>query len=215
MNVIRSWTLLATAIAVAALTASELSAQGVRPRTTGAASGAGGAGGTAAASPVRIRQFTGNGPRGLVKVPDIFPRGRAPGREWAEMQVVFDSEPDWIDELVLVYYALLHDKATGEFTFLKGQVTNVDVARGRNHLSSAYIRPNTLARYGDVVAVAVEVLSGGDVVATQTEGKLPKAQPLPADWWKTTKLVPKEGLVLAKPLTPFAYVSYDDYEAVK
>ncbi len=220
MNGFRSWSFLAAAVVVAALTAPDSPAQTVRTRTAGAAGGgaAGGAnagGGTAAAGIVRIRQFTGNGPRGLAKLPEIFPRGRAPARDWAEMIVMFDSEPEWIDELVLVYYALLHDRATGEFTFLKGQVTHVDVARGRNHMSSAYIRPSTLARYGDVVAVAVEVLSGGDVVAAQSEGKLPKGQPLPSDWWKTTKLVPKEGMVLSKAQTPFAYVSYDDYEAVK
>lgn len=148
-------------------------------------------------------------------MPDLFPRGRAPARDWAEMQVVFDSEPEWLDELVFVYYALLRDRASGEFTFLKGQVTCVDVARGRSHMSSAYIRPNTLARYGEVVASAVEILSGGDVVATQSEGKLPHNQALPVDWWKNSKLVPKDGLVLPKSLTPFAYVSYDDYEAVK
>ena len=218
MNGFRSWTLFAAVAAVAALVAQNSSAQAARPRSAGAMGAAGGvnaAGGTASAGIVRIRQFTGNGPRGLIKIPDVFPRGRTPARDWAEMQVLFDSESEWIDELVFVYYALLHDRATGEFTFLKGQVTHVDVARGAKHMSSAYIRPNTLARYGEVVAVAVEVLAGGDVVAAQSEGKLPKAQPLPADWWKTTKLVPKEGLVLAKPQTPFAYVGYDDYEAVK
>ena len=212
MNGIRSWTLVAAAVAVAALTAPDSPAQAVRAKPAGAA---GGAGAATAAGTIRIRQFTGSGPRGLAKFPDFYPRGRSPSRDWGEMQVTFDSEPEWLDELVFVYYALLRDRATGEFTFLKGQVTCVDVARGRNHLCSAYIRPSTLARYGDVVASAVEILSGGEVAATQSEGKLPHNQALPVDWWKNSKLVPKEGLVLSKSLTPFAYVSYDDYEAVK
>jgi hypothetical protein len=173
------------------------------------------ASGPAFSGPVRIRQFTGFGPRAMVKTPDIFGRGRTPARDWVELQVTFDSEPEWMEEVTFQYYALLFDRVTGEYTFLRGLVLHVDVARGKNHMSTAYIRPNTLARFGEVVAVAVEVLYKGEVVATQSDGKLPKSQPLPLDWWKNPKLVIKDGLILTKAQTPFAYVSYDDYEAVK
>jgi hypothetical protein len=211
MNRTQSWIVASAALAFAAFGVSEAQAQAAmqRPAPTRTASGA------AFTGPVRIRQFTGHGPRALVKIPDVFGRGRAAARDWAEMQVVFDSEPEWMDEVTLQYYALLYDRTAGEYTILKGLVLHVDVARGKNHMSSAYIRPNTLARYGEVVAVAVEVLYKGEVVATQSEGKLAKSQPLPVDWWKNPKLVVKDGLVLTKAQTPFAYVSYDDYEAVK
>jgi hypothetical protein len=210
MNRTQSWIVIAAAIALTAIGSLESRAQAARQRPVA----------TRPASetfngPVRIRQFTGYGPRALIKIPDIFGRGRAAARDWVEMQVVFDSEPEWMDEVTFQYYALLHDRTTGDYTFLKGLVLNIDVARGKNHMSSAYIRPNTVARYGEVVAVAVEVLYKGEVVGAQSDGKLPKAQPLPVDWWKNPKLVAKDGLILAKPQTPFAYVSYDDYEAVK
>lgn len=212
MNRTQTWMPMVVAMATVALLATDSQAQGARARPEAYRPAPVGG---AAAGPVRIRQFTGIGPRSLVKIPDVFPRGRAPARDWAEMQVVFDSEPEWLDEVSFQYYALLFDRATGEYSFLKGQVLHVDVARGKNHMSSAYIRPNTLARLGDVVAVAVEVLIKGEVVAVQSEGKLPRSQPLPADWWKNPKLIPKDGLLLSKPQTPFAYASYDDYEAVK
>ena len=213
MNGIRLWTLVVAAGAVAAMTVPDVLAQAVHAKAAGAAPG------VATAGSVRIRShaLTGDGPRGLVKFPSVFVPGRTPAKDWAELQVTFDTDPEWIDELVFVYYALLYNKTTAEYTFLKGQVTCVDVARGRNHQSAVYIRPNTLAHYGDVCAVAVEVLSGGDVVASQSEGKLPKGLPLPAEWWKNAKSLPpaKEGLLFPKSQTPYAYMMYDDYEAVK
>lgn len=211
MNRTQSWIVMAVAAAFVAFGVSESQAQAAlkRPAAVRAETG------TAGTGPVRIRQFTGQGPRALIKIPDVFGRGRAAARDWVELQVVFDSEPEWMDEVTFQYYALLYDRVTGDYTFLRGLVLHVDVAKGKNHMSSAYIRPNTLARFGEVVAVAVEVLYKGEVVATQSEGKLPKSQTLPVDWWKNPKLVVKDGLILTKTQSPFAYVSYDDYEAVK
>lgn len=213
MNRMQSPALLAAVAALATVMVSDVMAQATRLRSETARAQP--AGGAAASGVIRIREFTGFGPRALLKMPNIFPTGRTPARDWNEIRVVFDSEPEWIDELSFQYYALLHDKVTGEFSFLKGMVTHVDIERGKNHLCSAYIRPNTLARLGDVVAVAVEVLSKGESIATQSEGRLPRNQALPADWWKNAKLVPKEGLILNKSQTPFEYVNYDDYEALK
>lgn len=211
MNRTHSWIVMAVTAAVTAVGVAESRAQAAmqRPAATRPAYG------PTFTGPVRIRQFTGFGPRALIKTPDLFGRGRTPARDWVELSVTFDSEPEWMDEVAFQYYALLFDRVTGEYTFAKGLVQHVDVARGKNHLSTAYIRPNTLARFGEVVAVAVEVLYKGEVVATQSDGKLPKGQPLPVDWWKNPKLVIKDGLILTKAQTPFAYVSYDDYEAVK
>jgi len=167
---------------------------------------------------VRIRDLTGAGPRGLLRSPEFtvsVSRGRVPARDWAEILVTFDSEPEWIDELSVQYYALLYSRLTKEYTLLKGIVSHTDVARGRAHLSAGYVRPNTLLRYGDVVAVAVEMLSKGEVVGTQTEGKLPDRQALPVEWWKNAKIVPKDGYILNRTQTPFACINYDDYEVTK
>jgi hypothetical protein len=168
---------------------------------------------------VRIRELTGVGPRGLVRTPEFtssVSRGRTPAKEWAELAIQFDTQPDWIDELTVQYYALLYAHKTKEYTFLKGVVTHMDVAKGRGHLSAAYIRPSTLQRYGDVVAVAVETLAKGEVVASESQaGKLPDQQVLQGEWWKTIKLVPKDGCILSRAQTPFALVNYDDYEVIK
>lgn len=171
---------------------------------------------------LRIRALTGDGQRGLIRTPEYnttLSRGRNAAREWAELAVTFDSEPDWIDELTFQYYALLYDKSSADpertFALLKGTVTVLDVARGRNHVAAAYIRPSTLARRGQVVVVAVEIVHKGDVVATVSEGKLPKGQALPPEWWKALKLAPVDGLIMTRSQTPFAFVNYDDYEVSK
>jgi hypothetical protein len=173
-------------------------------------SGLSGAGGV-----VRIRQLTGVGPRALMKSPDSSGNRHGISREWVELGIQFDSEPDWLDEMSVQFFVLLKSRDTAEFTLLKGTVNYVDVVRGRGHLGCAYVRPAALIRYGDVMGVAVEITTKGEVVASLSEGKLSPGKPLPQDWWKNEKLVPKEGYVVDKSKTPFALVNFDDYEALK
>ncbi len=176
----------------------------------------------AAAAPtegiLRVRELTGFGPRALVRTPEYSSsssRGRSEAKNWNEITVTFDTDPEWIDEITFQFYALLHERTTAEYTLLKGAVTVLDVARGRNHLVAAYVRPATMARRGTVVAVAAEVIVKGEVVKTVSEGRLPKGQALEAEWWKKIKLVPVDGLILSRSQTPFAYINYDDYETSK
>ena len=39
--------------------------------------------------------------------------------------------------------------------------------------------------------------------------------PMPDEWWKNPKLGVKDGYIVNRALTPFAYYSYDDYEPGK
>ena len=96
---------------------------------------------------LRIHQLTGYGPRSLMRSPDSSGSGTRSrnAREWVEMTVQFDTDPEWLDEVTFTYYALLKSRATGDYTLLKGVVTYVDVARGRAHQGVAYIRPAALA----------------------------------------------------------------------
>lgn len=163
---------------------------------------------------LKVRDLTGYGPRALVKSPDSGASRRAVSREWAELSLQYDTEPEWLDEVVFQFYVLLRNKTTTDFTLLQGTVSYVDVARGAKHMGVAYVRPAALARYGDIVGVAVEAKVKGEVVNAFSEGRLP-SKPLPQDWWKTPNLIPKDGYILEKAKTPFALVNYDDYEATK
>jgi len=204
-------------LAVGLLTLGVAAAMGqvTRPRSPVAPGGALGAG---QAPVIRIRDLTGVGPRALVRTAEYstsVSRGRTAARMWAEISVVYDSEPEWIDELTFQYYVLVYDKSKDEHSLFKGVVTYVDVARGKGHISPMYLRPSTLARYGDVVGVAVEVLHQGAAVATETNGRQGKGQVLPADWWKIYQGTVREGVLLDRSRTPFALVNVDDYEIIK
>jgi hypothetical protein len=164
---------------------------------------------------LKVRELTGYGPRGLVKSPDSGSSKRAGSREWAELNVQFDTEPEWVDEVAFNFYVLLRDRGGSDYTLLKGVVTYVDVERGRSHQGVAYVRPAALARYGEIVGVAVEASVKGEVVSVLTEGRLGPSKPLPLEWWKNPKLSPKDGYVVDKSKTPFALINFDNYEALK
>ncbi|MEI6165694.1 MAG: Amuc_1102 family pilus-like protein [bacterium] len=166
-------------------------------------------------SVLKVRELTGYGPRGLVKSPDAGMSKRAAYREWAELSIQYDTEPEWLDEVVFNYYVLVRGKTAQDFTLLKGVVTYVDVARGAKHMGVAYVRPAALARFGEIVGVAVEAKVKGETVSSLAEGRLGTGKPLPVEWWKNPNLASKEGYILDKSKTPFALLSFDDYEALK
>ena len=164
---------------------------------------------------LKIRELTGYGPRALVKSPDSGASKRAGSREWAELAVQYDTEPEWLDEVTFQYYVLLRGQTSTDYTLLKGVVTYVDVERGRAHQGVAYVRPAALTRYGEIVGVAVEAKVKGEVVGTLSEGRIGPSKPLPLEWWKNPNLTPKEGYILDKSKTPFLLINFDNYEALK
>ncbi len=167
---------------------------------------------------VVIKDLEGIGPRARVKTPiytSSASAGRVPAREWGRVQVVYDTAPEWIDELAFQFFVLLlkDEKGRRDFTLLKGAVSYQDVARGRKHESMMFVRPTTLLRYGEVIGAAVEVLHNGEVVGVRSvETSLIAQQP---EWWKNPKLTAREGMLLNRSQTPFALVNYDDYDPIK
>jgi len=136
------------------------------------------------------------------------PQGRA--EQWLEVEVNFESDVDWTDELTVKYYILLADQC------LVGDVTHIDIPRGRDLYSVMYVPPRTIARIlngssltgEDIKDVGVQLVSKGQVVATKSF-KTPGAQ----QWWENLQQV--NGKVLNKNETPFAPLIWDRYEQIK
>lgn len=165
---------------------------------------------------LKLRELTGYGPRAILKSPDSGASRRSASREWVELGVQYDTQPDWIDEVSLSYYVLLRNPRNNpELALIKGTVGYLDVARGASHLGVAYVRPAALARYGEVAAVAVEVRIKGEIIDVLSIGRLAPSKPLPSDWWKSPNLIAKDGYIVDKSRTPFALVNFDEYEALK
>lgn len=180
--------------------------------------------GDAAGDVVRIRKFAGAGRQTMEKTPEYkhtASRGIKPAGDWAQVTVTYDTTPEWIDELVFQYYVLTLKVEDGKkaFSFFKTTVKYADIERGREHLSSVYLRPATLKRYGSVVASAVEISFEGKPVCERTDVD-PEVK-LPERWWTKSEVVEsktvttRDGYLLDRSQTPFAFVNIDDYEVSK
>lgn len=143
--------------------------------------------------------------------------------KWLEVEASFDwtpraKEPLFADELTFTYYILLNNKSA-EFpqgTLLSGSVTHVSIPQEKGMNSVVFVSPRTLQRFfagkipanaaQAVVDVGVEVSSKGQVVANFVwKGK--------GEWWRNYQQT--TGYVLNKSETPFAYLAWDYYEAIK
>jgi len=133
-------------------------------------------------------------------------------RQWFQVVTTFETAPEWIDEATFTYYILVKSKkpepGQASSRMFKGDVTYVNMEKGK-HRSDAFLQPSTLLRYGDVERVAVQVQVGGRLVA---QDGIPTGSDKQR-WWE--QYTPVAGLVLNHMETPFAFVNFDDYEAVK
>jgi hypothetical protein len=128
---------------------------------------------------------------------------------WLEVEVEFAAAPEFTDELTIKYFILFNGK------LLTGEVTHVNIPKGRDRRSVMYVTPRTLLRFGanrpiatnSVQNVAVQILQNG---AVKSELSLGRAQP---QWFATMPQI--AGLVLNKNETPFAPLYWDRYEQIK
>ena len=131
-------------------------------------------------------------------------------RDWAEIICLYDTSPDFVDELEFTYYVIMKTKDNREpFVLLKGTITYVHIEKGR-HQSTMYIHPSVLARYGDIDGIAVEVRAGGRLVAVEADG------PSGRRYQQAMQQLPvREGYVMNPMQTPFAMLGYDNNEMMK
>lgn len=165
------------------------------------------------ARPVTIKKIE----QGKVRTPEYQAKnttGQQRSRDWFRVEVIYDTEAEWLDEVSFTYYVVVKAKqlapgAKSPYTLFKGDVTYINVDKGR-HKSDIYLHPSTIARFGDVERVATVVSQGGAMVAMDGLPPLSGANPR---WWE--QLSPKDGYLLNRTQTPFAMLNFDDYEAIK
>lgn len=134
--------------------------------------------------------------------------GRA--ENWLEVEVDFESNVEWTDELTFKYYILVAGKC------LTGEVTHVSIPRGRDLHSVMYVSPRSLLRALEgrpltsaaIENVAVQIVNKGAVVDTKSMKNGANPQ-----WFQSMQQIP--GLVLNKNETPFQPLYWDRYEAIK
>jgi hypothetical protein len=177
------------------------------------------------ANVLKIRKFEALGNKTSVRTP-IFQTGYAGPiqrqREWYQLVVRYDTAPEWLDQLVVSYYVMTMKQVEGRpaYSLFKKRVTYLDIAKGRDHMATAYLRPTTLLKYGPVVAAAAELsfkTAQGEVTVPLQD----TATRLPERWWINPKVVEsatvsvRDGLLLDRSQTPFAVINTDDYEVMQ
>jgi hypothetical protein len=104
------------------------------------------------------------------------------------------------------------------FSLYRKTVKYADVEQGRAHMSTVFLRPSALKRYGEVVAAAVVVTVDGKTAAEESEATMPN---LPEKWWQnpavteSAAVTVRDGYLLDRSQTPFAFINVDDYEVTK
>lgn len=160
----------------------------------------------------------------LVRTPDIEYKGETrrtpPPKQWFEVEVTFATEVDFTEEITVKYYMYFEDAVSqsggNQGRLLVGEVTHVDIVKGKDKRSVVYVSPNTLERImggksfsvNKVKPIGVQILRQGQVVAEKSTSGAPAGA-----WW--TQVPNEAGMVLNKSETPFASLFWDRYEAIK
>lgn len=154
-----------------------------------------------------------------VNVQNTMPKVTKKPREWALFEVKYESGTKWTDELTFNYYVMSKgksDEGKDQYSFYTATIRYVDVPKGE-HMSCVALAPSLVERYGDPVAVALEIV-GKD--GTVLDGKSETVMPFPKEWWKDSKVLDspsvarRNGLV-DRSKTPFALINADDYEVIQ
>lgn len=161
--------------------------------------------GQARAGDVKIEKIS----PAVVKTPQFQlqsgPIKRSKDLDWLEVEVEFSTAPEMTDELSFVYKILVNGK------LLVGTVDHVDIPKGRDHYSVAYVSPRTLDKIMNGKTLTSAAIQGVWVEVTK-QGQVIASHPLTP---KVPNLQQETGKVLNKSQTPFAPLYYDRYEALK
>lgn len=152
----------------------------------------------------------------FVELPDTAPanyskRGVPAGtpRKWLQVEVIFDSEPDWADDVEIRWF--IQVAADKGFVVFSDSVTHINVKKGSRHNSVIYVPPRTVDRYSmttKVKEIAVQLWHKQRLVDTSGWRGTPKTR-----WWE--EVAPVKGALLNLQQTPFYVIDYDRYEQIK
>ena len=152
-------------------------------------------------------------------VNNVQPKVSKKPREWALFEVKYETSAKWTDELKFDYHVMTkgkNEEGKETFSYYTTTIRYIDIPKG-DHMSCVAIPPSLVERYGEPVALALEV-TGKD--GTVLDGDAQSIMQLPKEWWKDSKVLDNPNLtrrtgMVDRSKTPFALVNPDDYEVVQ
>ncbi|MFO7936812.1 MAG: hypothetical protein R6V06_04300 [Kiritimatiellia bacterium] len=140
-------------------------------------------------------------------------------REWALFEVKYSTSAEWTDELTFNFYVMTrgeNEEKKEIFNFYTTTTHYIDIPKG-DHMSCAAIPPSQIERYGEPVAVALEIVDKNGEIA---DSKSETSMRFPDEWWKNSKVldspkVKRRAGMVDRSKTPFALINIDDYEVVQ
>ncbi|MDB6155036.1 MAG: hypothetical protein JWL90_3489 [Chthoniobacteraceae bacterium] len=146
----------------------------------------------------------------VVKTPEFQITGAQNKRyklgEWLEVEVEFETKLEDIDELTFKYTMLVEKK------ILDGEVTYVNIPKGREHYSVMYVAPRSLEKLAGGKAITASAIENVWVEVSHNGLVLDKVSLRPTAIPNAQHI---SSLVLNKNETPFAPLYFDRYEAIK
>ena len=167
---------------------------------------------TATQEKIAIKKLDGLGPVGLVKSPEYVINPTETSnitRDWGRIMVRFETDAEWTDDLEFRFFVQVRNPKSNISLLFPGTFNYIDIPKGKNNISTVFLRPATLERYGDVIGIAVEIYAKGELVAFACNPETPKG------WWRTSTVKAVPGMLLERSQTPFAFIAYDNYVTVK
>jgi hypothetical protein len=182
---------------------------------------------------VRITRFPPPGKTAIVKTPEFNfsvnnaqPRVSRKQREWALLEVKYETASKWTDELKFDYHVMTkgrNDEGKDAYSYYTASVRYIDIPKG-DHMSCVALPPSLVERYGEPIALALEV-TGKDGTVLASEALATGIQ-LPKEWWRDSSVMDKRDAagnpflirrsgLLERSKTPFALINPDDYEVVQ
>jgi hypothetical protein len=154
-----------------------------------------------------IRQQQINAPNYSGSGADLGGRPSTLWRSWLKIEVQFESQPEWADDVQVKYFVLIGKGR--DVKLFSGEVTHINVAKGSQHYSAMFMHPNTLRRYGagQIEAVAVQIFHQNRLMDQTSE------PPARDRWWE--QYTPVSGYLLAPQDTPWSVIADERFEAVK
>jgi hypothetical protein len=126
--------------------------------------------------------------------------------KWLEFEVAYETLPEEIDELTFKFTAQIEKK------LLDGEVTYVNIAKGKDHYAVMYVSPKSIDKLTGGRPLAPASIENAWVEISRQGQVLAKASQRPSNIPNAPHIT---GMLVNKNVTPFAPLFYDRYEEIK